>query len=583
MALLGSVAAQGYTNSSTPAVSTTSSAAGATYTDGAEPTVGGVKFLIETDTLYQGTVLTLSRKRQSNGDIGSCLSTCAASTECVGTAFVSDTMSCIYYSSVDLGTAADTPGTDFALVQSRATASSTSSVFNGTASVTDSPTAGQTTGAMASSTGGMGSGNSTRPTGGMASSMASSSNYANSTRATGSATGGVPASRTSSGSASSTPSSAPVDTPSSLITINGVLFFLEVNITYSGITIDFEILAKRAGYTLDQCLTTCANNVACAGTAYDNGMCTFYSSIDSGSRRVDVGNTFGTVVSRPASVNGTSPASNVTAESLICPAYNGAVITSNVDSIAFSVDCGQFLIGTTFDIDVVSKRQSTGLPTSLSNCVDRCALSDACVGTTFDIARSQCSYYSSVAYSTAVAGFDSAVRVEANGVAPGQTVTTTTVNAAGQTVTTTVIAAGPTTTVFAAAPTTATVYAVSVSTVTVYAGGSTAYPSGAVVTTVVPVGTTTYTNYVSTATNMAMPTVTVYAANAAAAAAAPTSTVTVYAGSGSSSPVTVTVDAAGNIIGSSGATAGAAYPTVTVHDTVTYCPAQETTWTTIYV
>jgi hypothetical protein len=51
MALLGSAAAQGFSNSSSVATSTTSSA-DATYTDGAQPTVGGVKFLVQKDTSY---------------------------------------------------------------------------------------------------------------------------------------------------------------------------------------------------------------------------------------------------------------------------------------------------------------------------------------------------------------------------------------------------------------------------------------------------------------------------------------------------------------------------------------------------
>lgn len=594
MALIGSVAAQGYSNSSSSAVTTTSSSSSATYTDGATPTVAGVKFLIETDTTYQGTLLTLQRKRQANSDISSCLSTCAASTDCEGASYVQDTGSCLYYSEVNPDTATSAPGTDFALVQTRASASGTSSVFNGTAPVTSDATS-RTAGA------------SSRPSAGF------SSNYGNATtRATGSSTrssgasvtGGASASRTSSSASSTGSTSAPVSTPTGIITFNGVEFLIEINVTYSGVTVDFQILTKRADYTLSQCLATCANNANCAGTAFDSetGDCTFYSAIAAGSRREDVGTTFGTVIYREnaaangtGSVNGTTPsgstpASNVTAESLICPAYNGHVITSSVQT-AFAISCSEFLIGTTFDISSeLTKRQAidTGLPQTISNCVDLCSLSESCVGTTFEAATETCSYYSNIAYAVPLDGFDSATRVQNNdnagvvtttSVVNGQTITTT---ITGAPTTTTVVAPGQTTTLYVGSPSTATVFSTSVSTVYVYAGdAATAYPSGAVVTQIVPAGTTTYYNNVPTV-NVAIPTVTITAGSGSGSGS----------GSGAAvatSTVTLTVDSNGNVIGSStagaaagnAAGAGAAYPTVTVHDTVTYCP-QQTTWTTIY-
>ncbi|THZ85939.1 hypothetical protein D6C84_02897 [Aureobasidium pullulans] len=555
MALIGSVAAQGYSNSSSIA-STTSSASGAAYTNGAEPTVGGTTFLIQTDTTYSdATVLTLSRKRQASSGIASCLATCSDSDRCVGTSYSDDTMQCTYYSSIDSTSSTPSPGTDFALVQDRATSSTTSDVFNGTTPVTSGSPSTRTSGVSVS-----GANNSTTRATGSSTRSAGISGVSNSTtRATGSA------SRTSS-TVSRTSGSVPTSVPSSLLTINGVLFLIEIDINYRGITIDFAILSKRAGETLDQCLTTCAANAACAGTGFEDGTCTFYSSIEDGSRVVDTGNTFATVISRAGAigsgnngtapgVNGTTPApaSNVTAESLIC--------------------CSQFLIGTTFDVQsaILSKRQAMNLPQTISNCVDICSLSEECVGTTFNLARGECSYYSSVDYSVALDGFDSATRVQDNSDGNGE--------GSGAVTTTTVVAPGVTSTVVVGAATTATVYTTVVSTVTVYAGSdSTAFPSGAVVTTIFPVGVTSYYNAVPTITlpqqqNNAAPTVTVTVGSGAAV---------------ETSVVTVTVDSNGNVLGSStagavaGGAAGAAYPTVTVYQN--NCPTQAApvTWTTVY-
>ncbi|THX25211.1 hypothetical protein D6D10_09967 [Aureobasidium pullulans] len=577
MALIGSVAAQGYSNSSSIA-STTSSASGAAYTNGAEPTVGGTTFLIQTDTTYSdATVLTLSRKRQASSGIASCLATCSDSDRCVGTSYSDDTMQCTYYSSIDSTSSTPSPGTDFALVQDRATSSTTSDVFNGTTPVTSGSPSTRTPGVSVS-----GANNSTTRATGSSTRSAGVSGVSNSTtRATGSA------SRTSS-TVSRTSGSVPTSVPSSLLTINGVLFLIEIDINYRGITIDFAILSKRAGETLDQCLTTCAANAACAGTGFEDGTCTFYSSIEDGSRVVDTGNTFATVISRAGAtgsgnngtapgVNGTTPApaSNVTAESLICPQFNGAIIQSSVET-TFSVSCSQFLIGTTFNaIASLQRRQAieAGLPQTLSNCVDLCSLSEECVGTTFNIARSECSFYSDVDYSVALDGFDSATRVQDNSDGNGE--------GSGAVTTTTVVAPGVTSTVVVGAATTATVYTTVVSTVTVYAGSdSTAFPSGAVVTTIYPVGTTSYYNAVPTITlpqqqNNAVPTVTVTVGSGAAV---------------ETSVVTVTVDSNGNVLGSStagaaaGGAAGAAYPTVTVYQN--NCPtqaAQQVSWTTVFV
>lgn len=577
MALLGAVSAQstGYTNSSSIATSTTSSAS-STFSNNAMVTAANVVYLIQDDTTYSdATVLTLSRKRQANSGIGSCLNTCSDNSQCVGASYSDDTMTCQYYSEINKDSETSSPGTDFALVESRPGASSSA---NSTTSATGTHSA--TRPGVSGSSNSTSSATSSRPAG-----ITGGAGNSTSSRPTGSV------SRTSSSTGSSTPVPS---SPSTIITINGVVFLLEINISYSGITIDFAILAKRAGQSLDDCLTTCSANSNCAGTSYEEstGTCTFYTSIDSDSRTPTNGVDFATVLSRANANNGagtngtsgagntTSPATNATAESFICPALDGSVLLSNLE-VTFTVSCGQFLIGTTYDAlsEINSKRQAVdnGLPSTLSNCVDLCSLAESCVGTTFEDATQTCTFYSAVSYATPLEGFDSATRVQDNSGNGAGEVVTATVTVGGQTITTTTTIAGATTTQYVAAPSTATVFVTSVSTVTSYVGGATGLPSGATVTAIVPVSTITYNPTVSTITlpqNYAAPTVTVTVGGS---------------GSGSGAVTTVTVDQNGNVIGESTANAAAggvgSYPTVTIYAACTTPAAQpvETTWTTVYV
>jgi len=359
-----------------------------------------------------------------------------------------------------------------------------------------------------------------------------------------------------------------------LITFDGVLFFLEFDINYNGVQLDLAILFKRAGDSLDDCLNTCAKTQSCAATSFetDNGVCTFYSSVDQASRMFDNSTDFATVISRPTNfngtnTNGTNSNSNITAESLICPKYNGHVITPAVGNNSFAVECGEFLVGNTFDIEMsfttFNKRQAmmTGLPLTISNCIDICSLSDKCVGTVFDIEKNVCSYYSQVNYAMAMSGFDAATKVANNMNNNGNGKATTTVTA---TTTSTAFVLPPgITTSAGAGPVTysAGAYSTSVSTVTSYVAPSASVfygpngqpttvvmgglPAGATVTSMVAVGPTQYVNSIPTAAfaSQAQPTVTVYVTTNGAAGAA------------------------------------GAYPTVTIHD----CPAMQTSFTTMYV
>lgn len=218
--------------------------------------------------------------------------------------------------------------------------------------------------------------------------------------ATGSAGSASRSATRASGSGSSAAASA-TSTPS-LITFDGILFRLEIDITYRGIFLDIEIdLAKRAGQTLDDCLGACAGNSTCVGTAFNANTtsCTYYSSIESNSRTSAPGITFATVESRlgnstttgtaasNSTASSTSSSASATAtslEDLICPKLNGNVITTPLD-VDFVVECGQGVAGDVLIIEAPRKRQATTLPTSLSNCVDICATETACVGKNFPL------------------------------------------------------------------------------------------------------------------------------------------------------------------------------------------------------
>ncbi|KAK5999914.1 hypothetical protein QM012_005002 [Aureobasidium pullulans] len=124
--------------------STTSSAASAatTYANGATPSVNGVTFAIEVNVTYSGQTLALTKKRAA-AVVGDCLNTCSQSTSCVGTAF--DGSVCTYFGSIDNSSRVSAPGTTFATVEARSTATSTSSSSTGVPSASLCPSAnGQT-------------------------------------------------------------------------------------------------------------------------------------------------------------------------------------------------------------------------------------------------------------------------------------------------------------------------------------------------------------------------------------------------------------------------------------------------------
>lgn len=537
LALVGSASAQ-YTNSSSSAVagsstvdlsSSTSSASatsssGPTYTNGAEPTVNGVKFDVQEDTTYQGTPLTLMRKRDRGTNLNQCVNTCASDSRCVGTSFTDSTSECSYFSGIS-AQPISSPGTDFAKVTARDGVPVTpSGAVNGTSST-------------ASVSRSMGSGSSSKLT--YSNSTASSTGSLSRSRSvavSASATSGSIS--TASRSRSSASSSATSTAVPSFQSIGGVRFKIEIDITYDGITFDIELaLAKRAGQDLNDCLVACAADERCKGTAFDSNddTCTFYSEIDTGSRQDAPGVTFATVESRAN--NGTSSSSTVPSnsttstqssasatatglESFICPKLNGDVIT-NAFGAAFAIECGHGLIGTTMDIEESRKRQATGLPTSLSNCVDLCSTNDECTATTFNNADGTCAFYSAFTATVVAANLDSALRV---GVNPGpdatQTVTVVTTQvqtstvfigngqstiqtgAVTQTSTLTIcptcsVTAVPSNGVVGGSLSTATVYSTTVVTISSCAPTVTDCPlragqNNAVITTVVPVSETVY-------------------------------------------------------------------------------------------
>ncbi|KAG9883381.1 hypothetical protein KCU98_g13805, partial [Aureobasidium melanogenum] len=249
-----------------------------------------------------------------------------------------------------------------------------------------------------------------------------------------------------SGSVSSTTSAAPASSTSAT-TINGVSFSIEFDITFDGISIDLEIiLAKRAGNSLQDCLTTCAAHSECVATAYNSNTtsCTFFSSFDKTSRRSAPGIDFAQVTGRAnnstssAANNGTSstgapfpsttqsnngtsvtaspnPGNNGTfpnAESIICPEYNDQVL-QETDGSQYLIRCGLEIEGIvllTRKARMV-RRQATFGNDWIVDCIDSCSAMDTCVGTTYNSAQGSCTFYSTVDSLTANADTDSAILV----------------------------------------------------------------------------------------------------------------------------------------------------------------------------
>ncbi|KAG9516159.1 hypothetical protein KCV07_g7015, partial [Aureobasidium melanogenum] len=472
----------------------TSSSAAPTYTNGAQPVVQGpdgpVAFQVQTDVTYAGTPLTLTKrglgKRARASNLNECLNTCAQSTECVGTSYTESTSECSFFSGIS-GSPMKMPGTDFAKVVTRDGMPVNGGVNGTSSSVSMGHSAGFSSTLYHNS--------STKA------SMSKTSSVQLSGSATGSAGSASRSATRASGSGSSAAASA-TSTPS-LITFDGILFKLEIDITYRGIFLDIEIdLAKRAGQTLDDCLGACAGNSTCVGTAFNANTtsCTYYSSIESNSRTSAPGITFATVESRlgnstttgtaasNSTASSTSSSASATAtslEDLICPKLNGNVITTPLD-VDFVVECGQGVAGDVLIIEAPRKRQATTLPTSLSNCVDICATETACVATTFDKNTMACTYFSTFDLIVAET-FDTALRLENNGAPAPVTVTEPSTGAV-----TTMPAGGN-----GGAMSTATIYSPTV--VTIYSCAPTvtdcplrAGQNAAVVTTVIPVAETVY-------------------------------------------------------------------------------------------
>ncbi|KAG9629565.1 hypothetical protein KCU64_g17411, partial [Aureobasidium melanogenum] len=493
---------------SSGSATSTSSSAAPTYTNGAQPVVQGpdgpVAFKVQTDVTYAGTQITLAKrglgKRARASNLNECLNICAQSTECVGTSYTESTSECSFFSGIS-GQPQSAPGTDFAKVISRDGVPVNSGVNGTSSSVAMSHSAGfsstlyhnSSTKASMSKTSSVQLSGSATGSAGSASRSAGSAGSASrsATRASGSGS-----------SAAASATSAP-----SLITFDGILFKLEIDITYRGITFDIEIdLAKRAGQTLDDCLGACAGNSSCVGTAFNANTtsCTYYSSIESNSRTSAPGITFATVESRlgnstttgtaasNSTASSTSSSASATAtslEDLICPKLNGNVITTPLD-VDFVVECGQGVAGDVLIIEAPRKRQATTLPTSLSNCVDICATETACVATTFDRNTNTCTYFSTFDLIVAET-FDTALRLENNGAPAPVTVTEPSTGAV------TTMPAGGNGGANGGAMSTATVYSPTV--VTIYSCAPTvtdcplrAGQNAAVVTTVIPVAETVY-------------------------------------------------------------------------------------------
>ncbi|THY95789.1 hypothetical protein D6C93_04943 [Aureobasidium pullulans] len=119
------------------------------YVDGSTPSVGGATFGIEVNTDYEGTILSVSKKRTAV-IIDDCLNACAQNSACVGTAF--DGSVCTLYSFINKDKRSIALGTTFATIQARANAGSSSSdVLTSTAGSMTTESGSTTTGASSSS------------------------------------------------------------------------------------------------------------------------------------------------------------------------------------------------------------------------------------------------------------------------------------------------------------------------------------------------------------------------------------------------------------------------------------------------
>ncbi|KAG9559116.1 hypothetical protein KCU71_g9713, partial [Aureobasidium melanogenum] len=122
-----------YANSTSSTASSTTSSS--TTASASPTTVMGVTFNIQNNTIYSGTLLNLMRKRAADSGIDMCLNKCASNSSCQGTAYDNTTSTCTYYSSVDQSSQMTKTGTTFALVQNRAsntTSNSTTSAPSST-------------------------------------------------------------------------------------------------------------------------------------------------------------------------------------------------------------------------------------------------------------------------------------------------------------------------------------------------------------------------------------------------------------------------------------------------------------------
>ncbi|KAH0370351.1 hypothetical protein KCU65_g2733, partial [Aureobasidium melanogenum] len=367
------------------------------------------------------------------------------------------------------------------------------------------------------------------------------------------------------GSVSSTTSPAPASSTSAT-TIGGVSFFIEFDIDFDGVEIDLDIvLAKRAGNSLQDCLTTCAANTQCVATAYNSNTtsCTFFSSFDKSTRRSAPGIDFAQVTGRSnnstssAANNGTSstgapfpsttqsnngtsvtaspnPGNNGTlpnAESIICPTYDDNVL-EETDGSQYLIRCGLEIEGIvllTRKARMV-RRQATFGNDWIVDCIDSCSAMDTCVGTTYNSAQGSCTFYSSVDSLVANADTDSAILVNegsdvvTTSLVPVVSTQTVTEGDVTQTITTTPLTTSTvystvTRTIQSCAPgvpcSAATVTDVVVAYTTVCPASTYAVPTGGAAAGAV----TTQTVKVCTACEYAPSTVTVYQCPTAAAGA----------------------------------------------------------------
>ena len=214
-------------------------------------------------------------------------------------------------------------------------------------------------------------------------------------------------SQTSGVTVNGTTNTVPVASPSgtSSVIVNGTAFTLEADTAYSGYSLSGASIAKRAATSLDACLSSCAQNIACVGAAYGTtqGSCTIYGSIIIASKRSAQGVTFATVASRRAVSGGPSI---VVGNSTSVVSITGGVSSQTSNALTTPLALPSTTIWVTSVVNVCPTGLSTSPITFTATCPGGCSTRPTTIPqgyTTVVVYCSACAIPSSVVVTTPIA------------------------------------------------------------------------------------------------------------------------------------------------------------------------------------